>query len=82
MKKFFKKGSAELVSLILAVVVFAGLALAVTGTVSKQSKKNIDSGMNQTTTQLGTNYNEASTMRQESDPELEDGVTPDTKVDN
>ena len=64
-----------MVSIILAIVVIGGLTLAVTGSFSKQSKKSFDSGMNQTTTQLGTNYNEASTMKTASDPGLKSGTT-------
>ncbi|NLS86408.1 MAG: hypothetical protein GXZ14_12665 [Ruminococcaceae bacterium] len=73
MKRFFRKGSAEMVSIILGIVVIGGLALAVTGSFSKQGKKSFDSGLTQTTTQLGNNYNEAATMRTPTDPKL--GVT-------
>jgi len=72
MKRFFRKGSAEMVSIILGIVVIGGLALAVTGSFSKQSKKSFDTGLDQTTVQLGENYNEAATMREPRNP----GLTP------
>ena len=75
MKRFFRKGSAEMVSIILGIVVIGGLALAVTGSFSKQGKKSFDSGLNQTTIQLGENYNEAATMRAPTDPGLQNGAT-------
>lgn len=74
-KRFFKKGSAEMVSIILGIVVIGGLALAVTGSFSKQSKKSFDTGLNQTTQQLGANYNETATMRTPTDPGLQMGET-------
>lgn len=75
MKRFFRKGSAEMVSIILGIVVIGGLALAVTGSFSKQGKKSFDSGLEQTTNQLGANYNEAATMRAPTDPGLQMGET-------
>lgn len=58
MKKFFKKGSAEIVSIVLGIVVIGGLALAVTGSLSKQTNKSMKAGLEQHTTQLETNYTE------------------------
>lgn len=59
MKKLFtKKGSAEIVSIVLGIVVIGGLALAVTGSLSKQTNKSMESGLKQHTTQLETNYTE------------------------
>lgn len=59
MKKLFtKKGSAEIVSIVLGVVVIGGLALAITGSLSKQTNKSMESGLKQHTKQLGTNYTE------------------------
>lgn len=57
-KLFTKKGSAEIVSIVLGIVVIGGLALAVTGSLSKQTNKSMESGLKQHTTQLGTNYRE------------------------
>lgn len=57
-KLFTKKGSAEIVSIVLGIVVIGGLALAVTGSLSKQTNKSMESGLRQHTTQLGTNYKE------------------------
>ena len=60
MKKILKrKGSSEMVSVILLVVVIGGLALAVTGTFTKQSKATFNSGMTTQNTQLTSNFNEA-----------------------
>jgi predicted PurR-regulated permease PerM len=61
MKKFFKKGSAEIVSIVLGIVVIGGLALAVTGTLSKQTNASMNQGMKTQTQQLVKNYNEAAT---------------------
>ena len=59
MKKLFtKKGSAEIVSIVLGIVVIGGLALAVTGSLSKQTNKSMEAGLKQHTTQLETNYTE------------------------
>ncbi|QUH21984.1 hypothetical protein [Alkaliphilus sp. B6464] len=58
-KLFNRKGSSEMVSVILLVVVIGGLALAVTGTFTKQSKQSFSSGMTTQTNQLTSNFNEA-----------------------
>ena len=58
-KRISKRGSAEVVSIILGIVVIGGLALAVGSTVSKQSKSNIETGIAAQTTQMTTNYNDA-----------------------
>ena len=67
MKKFFKKGSAEIVSIVLGIVVIGGLALAVTGTLSKQTNASMNQGMKTQTQQLVKNYNEAATPQQAQD---------------
>ncbi|NLS86409.1 MAG: hypothetical protein GXZ14_12670 [Ruminococcaceae bacterium] len=58
-KLFTKKGSAEIVSIVLGIVVIGGLALAVTGSLSKQTNKSMENGLRQHTIQLGTNYRDA-----------------------
>lgn len=71
MKKLFtKKGSAEIVSIVLGIVVIGGLALAVSGTFSKQTKKSLDSGMKAQTAQMDSNYTEAVTNGQVHTPEI------------
>lgn len=70
-KLFTKKGSAEMISIILGIVVIGGLALAVTGTFSKQGRKSFESGMDTQTTQLKLNFNDAATQRVEKDPDLD-----------
>ena len=63
MKKILKrKGSSEIVSVVLLVVVIGGLALAVTGTFSKQTNSTLNTGITQQTTQAGTNYKDAATQ--------------------
>lgn len=74
-KLFTKKGSAEMISIILGIVVIGGLALAVTGTFSKQGRKSFESGMDTQTTQLKSNFNDAATQRVEEDPGLDSGGT-------
>lgn len=71
-KLFTKKGSAEIVSIVLGIVVIGGLALAVTGSLSKQTNKSMEAGLKQHTIQLGTNYKDAinETYKGE-DPELQ-----------
>ena len=73
MKKLFtKKGSAEIVSIVLGIVVIGGLALAVTGTVSKQTNTSLETGMSTQTKQLGKNYQEAAKEGQVNPPTLEE----------
>lgn len=54
-----RKGSSEVASIILLVVVIGALALAVGGTFSKQSKSSFESGMTKQATQMNANFNEA-----------------------
>ena len=56
MKRFFRKGSAEIVSIILGIVVIGGLALAVTGGFSQSSKRSFDSGLAKQTTDMRETY--------------------------
>lgn len=58
-----RKGSTEIVSIVLLVVVIGALALAVSGTFSNQTHLSLNEGMTQQTTQLGTNYTNAATER-------------------
>lgn len=58
-----RKGSSEVVSIVLLIVIVGALALAVGGTFSKQTSSSLNAGMTQQTTQLGTNYSEAATQR-------------------
>lgn len=74
-KLFTKKGSAEMVSIILGIVVIGGLALAVTGTFSKQGRASFEKGMDTHTTQMTSNFNEAATQRPASNPDLNAGLT-------
>ena len=69
-KLFTKKGSAEMVSIILGIVVIGGLALAVTGTFSNQGNKSFKSGMDAQTKQMETNFNSASTQSAPSEATL------------
>lgn len=57
MKRFFRKGSAEIVSIILGIVVIGGLALAVTEGFSQSSKRSFDSGLAKQTTDMRDTYN-------------------------
>ena len=45
-KLFTKKGSAEIVSIVLAIVVIGGLTLAVTGGLSNSTKASLKAGLN------------------------------------
>lgn len=60
MKKFFKKGSAEIVSIVLAIVVIGGLALAVTGGLSTSTKASLQAGLNKQNADVVTTYSDAS----------------------
>ena len=78
-KLFTKKGSAEMISIILGIVVIGGLALAVTGTVSKQGRSSIETGVDQQEKQMTSNFNEASIQRNPSTPALDSsGTTGET----
>lgn len=68
---FKRKGSTELVSIVLGIVIIGALALAIAGSFSKQTKTSLDSGLTQQTTQLGTNYKDAATVRNATAPTLQ-----------
>lgn len=57
MKRFFKRGSAEIVSVVLMVVVLGGVALAVSASLSNQTTKSAKTGLKANTTQLEETYN-------------------------
>jgi len=57
MKRFFKRGSAEIVSVVLMVVVLGGVALAVSASLSNQTTKSAKTGLKANTTQLEKTYN-------------------------
>lgn len=60
MKKFFKKGSAEIVSIVLAIVVIGGLALAVTGGLSTSTKASLKAGLDKQNIDVAETYSNAS----------------------
>lgn len=60
MKKFFKKGSAEIVSIVLGIVVIGGLALAVTGGLSTSTKASLKAGLDKQNEDVVTTYTNAS----------------------
>lgn len=61
MKKLFtKKGSAEIVSIVLGIVVIGGLALAVTGGLSTSTKSSLQAGLSKQNQDIGTTYGDAS----------------------
>lgn len=62
MRKFFRKGSAEMVSIILGIVVIGGLALAVTGGFSTSGKKSFDSGLAQQTQDMKDTYDTSNSV--------------------
>lgn len=62
MRKFFRKGSAEMVSIILGIVVIGGLALAVTGGFSTSSKKSFDSGLAKQTQDMKDTYDTSNSV--------------------
>lgn len=47
-----RKGSSEIVSIVIMIVLFGALAIAITGSITKQMKANTDSGLSKTTTQF------------------------------
>ena len=60
MKKLFtKKGSAEIVSIVLGIVVIGALALAVTGGLSTSTKSSLQAGLSKQNEDVGTTYGEA-----------------------
>lgn len=54
-----RKGSTEIVSTILLVVVIGALALAVSGTFSNQSRTSFETGMTEQANQMSTNFNDS-----------------------
>ena len=58
--KNLRKGSSEIISMVLLIVIIGGLATAVAGSISKQTKVNTDSGLTQTTTKFQDTYNDIS----------------------
>lgn len=62
MKRFFRKGSAEMVSIILGIVVIGGLALAVTGGFSQSSKRSFDSGLAKQTADMRNTYDTSNSV--------------------
>lgn len=59
MKFFTKRGSAEIVSIILIIVVLGGLTLAITKGFSSNSKESFDAGMTQQNKDFGAGYDDA-----------------------
>lgn len=59
-KLFTKKGSAEIVSIVLAIVVIGGLALAVTGGLSTSTKNSLQAGLDKQNKDVVTTYKDAS----------------------
>lgn len=45
LRRFFRKGSAEIVVVVLLVVILGGLALGISGSLAKQTKLNAGAGM-------------------------------------
>lgn len=58
MKHFFKRGSVEIVAIVLMVVILGGLALAVSASLSNQTTKSARTGLQANTTQLEETYNQ------------------------
>lgn len=58
LRRFFRKGSAEIVSVVLMVVVLGGLALGVSATLSKQTQENAKEGVAANTQELVNTYND------------------------
>jgi len=56
MKKFFKKGSAEIVSIVLAIVIIGGLAVAIIGNLSNNTKTVYEEGLNKQNGNIETIY--------------------------
>lgn len=47
-----RKGSGEIVSIVIVIVIFGALSIAISGSISKQMKSNTDAGLSKTTTQF------------------------------
>ena len=58
-KLFTKKGSAEIVSIVLAIVIIGGLALAVTGGLSTSTKESLAAGLNKQNVDVVETYSDA-----------------------
>jgi cell division protein FtsB len=57
LKRHFKRGSAEIVSVVLLVVVLGGLAIGISGGLANSTKANAKAGNEANNTQLEQTYN-------------------------
>lgn len=57
LKRHFKRGSAEIVSVVLLIVVLGGLAIGISGGLANSTKANAKAGNEANKTQLEQTYN-------------------------
>ena len=72
LRRFFRKGSAEIVAVVLLVVVLGGLALGVSGTLSNQTKLNAGAGMEANKTKLEQVYKDIEKVYNETESQVSD----------
>lgn len=72
LRRFFRKGSAEIVAVVLLVVVLGGLALGVSGTLSNQTKLNAGAGMEANKTKLEQVYKDIEKVYNETESQSSD----------
>ncbi|QUH21983.1 hypothetical protein [Alkaliphilus sp. B6464] len=60
--KFSRKGSSEIIAVVLLVVVIGGLSLAVSGSIANQTRQNTDAGLTHTTQKFEETYNNISSQ--------------------
>ena len=72
LRRFFRKGSAEIVAVVLLVVILGGLALGISGTLSNQTKLNAGAGMEANKNKLEQIYKDIEEVYNETESQSSD----------
>lgn len=72
LRKFFRKGSAEIVAVVLLVVVLGGLALGISGGLAKQTKANANAGNKANSEKLEQVYKDIKEIYNETESQSSD----------
>lgn len=58
LKRYFKKGGSEIVSVVILIVILGGLAIGIAGGLSDNTRRNVQSSMKENNENLQTVYDE------------------------
>ena len=72
LRRFFRKGSAEIVAVVLLVVILGGLALGISGGLAKQTKANAGAGMEANKNKLEQVYKNIEEVYNETESQVSD----------